>query len=182
MFFWPTSKPRPLAVACGMNCLPKMTGNRWAVRFAAFCSCGRTLGIYQKLNPRVSMERALLEVLHELGAIHPSRYRRLVLAIGEQPGRQPDVNNVPVWKQDQGELILFGQVIRTIEQPTKACNIVAILDAFERLKWAAVVPISEVRELPPFAGSDSVYKLNRGLKAIRFSMNGSGNGIRWKMI
>jgi hypothetical protein len=139
----------------------------------------RMLGIYNRIYPRLSLERAMLEVLRQVGWLTEARYERLIEAIGEDPDLPPSRGSRPVWDKETATLFLNGQAIRRVRQPKKAFRIVAILNAFEsrggpnHLKHDKL-GLGSGREL-----SDAVGTLNLGLEVLVFERDGRGEGVRW---
>jgi hypothetical protein len=150
----------------------KLLGGQFA---AAFCKHGRAIGLYRELSPRVSFERAMLEVLHELGLLPSPRFRRLVLAIGEQPDQPAEVGTRPRWDAETMTLSYRGEIVRKVSG--RASNMLPILNAFERLAWPGRIAISDVKGLAPHKFHQTVFDLNRGLKLIVFENNA---GIMWR--
>jgi hypothetical protein len=146
---------------------------------AAYLDCEGMVGMYAQLVPGLTFERALLEVMRKLGWLPEAKYDRLVQAIGEPIALPPSRGAQPHWDRSRATLSYGGQPIRQIRQPGRAVNIVAILEAFERLEWPTVVPLTEIAGLSPHKRHQTIYDLNEGLKGIRFGMNGSGDGIVW---
>jgi hypothetical protein len=135
---------------------------------------GGTVGIFRDLNPRVSVERAILEIVHELGLVLTVRYRQLVLAIGERPDQPPEIGTRPHWAT--GRLIYRGEVVR--EVAGRATNQIAVLNAFEHQAWPARISIEELEGFDPSKIRQTVYDLNCGLKGIYFVTR--QNGIEWR--
>jgi len=139
----------------------------------------RMLGIYNRIYPRLSLERAMLEALRQVGWVTEARYERLIEAIGEDPDLPPSRGSRPIWDKETATLFLNGQAIRHVRQPKKAFRIVAVLDAFERHGWPhhlshEMLRLNAGREL-----RDSVATLNKDLKLLVFGSDGTGKGVRW---
>jgi hypothetical protein len=137
------------------------------------------IGIYHRLYPRLSLERAMLEGLRQVGWLTESRYERLIEAIGEDPELPPSRGARPIWDRSTATLFVNGQIIRRIRQPKKAFRIVAILDAFEARGWPShlchdTLGLEAGREL-----RDAVATLNLGLKVLAFKPDGTGKGVIW---
>ena len=139
----------------------------------AFASCDRTVGMYRTLHPRVSLERAICEVLHELGMIPSPRYRRLVIAIGEAPDVPPEMGALPVWNAMTGELTLRGRLVRSVG--ADGTNLRAILDVLELLGWPKHVPFAKF-ELTEHEIRQAIYKLNRKATRLEFRTR---KGLVW---
>lgn len=85
------------------------------------------------------------------------------------------------WNKDTGTLSLGGRVVRRVSSVKKAKNIVAILDAFEEEAWPARVS-SPIRNPDPMVMRDAIRSLNKGLTGIVFEADGTGEGIRWRLL
>ena len=86
----------------------------------------------------------------------------------------------PSWKKDEATLFYKGVVIRSIRSISIAANVVKVLDAFEEEGW----PVRIDDPLDPSKNQQRLHecikRLNDKLEDIRFSADGTGQGIRWK--
>jgi hypothetical protein len=146
----------------------------------AFLNPELTIGMFRRLHPNVTQERALLEVLHDIGWIFPARYSRLVRTIGEKIDVVPTTDLWPKWDAVCGKLHYDGQVIRSIPRPKQACNIIAILDAFQQLGWPDRIDLGSLPGMTDHVCRQSLYILNKPMEAIHFRMDGQGRGILWE--
>jgi hypothetical protein len=146
-----------------------LLGNEFELAFRKFRGA---VGIYTELNPRVSRERAILEIAHELCLVLTQRYRRLVAVIGERPEEPPEIGTRPHWAD--GRLVYRGELIR--EVPPRATRLIAILDAFERRAWPTRIDVGDLGGFDSAKVRQAVYDLNQGLKAIEFE---SRMGVVW---
>jgi len=141
---------------------------------AAIRQWGGAVEIYRHVNSRVSRERAIIEVAHELGMMQAPQHARLVRAIGENLEVAPQFGARPHWN---GVTLTFqGETIREV-RAARASNIAVILDAFESLAWPERIDLSDVPDLSPWKVHQTVYDLNRGLKVIFFRVS---RGILWR--
>lgn len=110
-------------------------------------------------------------------------------ATGDSEGRnvaaatsQKDSRDKPQWNSETGKLSYCAQIIRTIKNLGIAKNIVRVLNAFEEEKW----PDRIDDPIPPREGTSPIHEtvksLNNGLTAIRFEADGTGKGIRWRVL
>ena len=127
----------------------------------------------------VSQPRAIIELACGIDLITYAKFRRLLLALGEE-GPTPDPPDRPVWDKQRCELRFHGRVIRKVRGLKAASNLVAILDAFQEQDW----PSHTFDPLPDGKDSqrlrETIRTLNQGLKVIQFAADGSGEGITWK--
>jgi hypothetical protein len=117
-----------------------------------------------------------VELGYEHGFLTEPDYRRLLQRIGEKEKRKRQAK-LPVWDREERELRFEGTVVRTIRSLAVAHNIVAILDAFEAYRWR--FRVDAPAELVDQALYDAVHTLNKGLKKMKFHVDGDGRQIRW---
>lgn len=127
---------------------------------------------------RISRDRAVLDLSHELELVSDQQYRRFLRKLKMADLHHPDR---PVWNDDRLELMLRGQVVRRIRSRSHARNVVRILDAFQDLDWPARIH----DPLPGGADDerlrDTVKSLNRGLVGLKFRADGTGCGVVWEL-
>jgi len=104
---------------------------------------------------------------------------RLVERLAQQMER------IPQWDCERHELLLSEMVVKQFKLP--APNQEAILMAFEEEKWAPKIddPIPPVADQDPKQRlRDTIKSLNRNQKnrLIRFTGDGSGEGVLWELI
>lgn len=132
------------------------------------------VGMWMK-SRHVSRSRAVAELAFEYGLLNEAGFRRLLLGLGEVEHAHSDPRLT--WKRDTGELRLNGHLVRRVEYPSRASNLVTVLDSFEELGWPDRI------DDPLPHGSDkqrlreTVRSLNQGLSEIRFRADGTGTGI-----
>lgn len=88
----------------------------------------------------------------------------------------------PHWDRETVTLHFRGQMVRRFRGRTTAKNQVAVLDAFEEEGWPSRIddplsPSSKGRRL-----REVVRKLNKGQTILRFSADGSSQGITWRAV
>lgn len=87
------------------------------------------------------------------------------------------------WNRELGELWLDGNLARKIAQPNRATQVVTILNVFEEEEWPERVD-------SPFPASEegkqtlreTLRSLNKGAKGIQFTADGTGEGIRYRIV
>jgi len=126
----------------------------------------------------VAPERAAIELGHSIGLIEDSTQDWLLREIGEGQAVPVD-SDVPVWNRALGELSFRGQVVRRIPSVSVAKNIVAILDRFQELGWPVLIDDPMPNAPDSQRKRETVLRLNKGLKRIRFHSAGTVIGIRW---
>lgn len=127
---------------------------------------------------RVSQARALVELGHDLELLTSQRYQRLLAEIGEADRTSSDV---PRWDRDRCELMLRGQIVRTLRSRSVARNLALILDTFEELKWPARIDDPLPGGANPQRLRESIRSLNSSLRGLRFRADGTGEGIIWEL-
>lgn len=125
---------------------------------------------------KVEQPRAIVELAYELGFIMEPAYRRLLQNVGERK-RKTRQSKLPVWDRDERTLRFENTKVRTIRSLKVARNVVAILDAFQDHRWYPKVDAPA--GLTGQALRDAVYRLNRGLKKLRFYVDGDSSQVRW---
>lgn len=139
----------------------------------------RAVGMYRRLYPSLSLERAMLEVTRQLGWIHQARYERLLDAVGEKIDLLPGRGARPRW--DGKSLFFNGQLVRKIRQPKKAFRVVQILDEFEKQGWTTTVEFQGLGVAERQRLREAVASLNDGLTGLAFQMDGTGAGVMWRV-
>lgn len=145
--------------------------------YEAWKDHGGTAGMWSAVRG-VSINRAIIDIAYELDWLDTPTRTSLLKALNEDA--PPAI--VPRWVKATGELWFGNAVIRRIGRPQQAKNIVLILDSFESDGWPRRI------DDPITAGGDSstrrraIESLNKGLKAIRFSCAGDGEGFCWEEI
>lgn len=124
--------------------------------------------------------RAVLELAHGIGFLTPQEFQRLLARIGEEGPPAGRTEARPMWDKELCELRLQGRVIKRVRGRKVAKNVCLVLDAFQEDNW----PHHVLDPLPGGPNSTRVHKtvesLNRGLEAIRFRADGSGEGFTWE--
>lgn len=128
---------------------------------------------------RVSRERAVLDLAHQVELLSDRQYHELLAHIGAVDRSSLDR---PSWNADRLELSLRGRVIRRIRSRTRGANIVRVLDVFEELKWPDRIDDPLRRGGDDERLRDTVKSLNRGLSGLRFRADGTGRGILWELV
>lgn len=129
-----------------------------------------------------SPARALMRICKEFAVLPPAEFHWLCGELGISDLTAPDAeaNLRPIWMKSLGELHFQDEIIRKFRSITLAKNSVGILDAFHEADWC--------RRIDNPLGCDSqglreaVRWLNEGLKRLRFEMDGTGVGVRWKIL
>lgn len=150
----------------------KRLGNRFE---KAYQLHGGTIGIWLHLR-KGTPQRAIVDVAHALNLLSDSDWRWLLRELTEPEAPLEGIE----WRKELGELRWNGEVIREVAVG-KAKNLVPILDAFQECGWP------ERLDDPLTAGDgqklrEAIKVLNQRLKRIRFYADGSGEGIRWKVL
>lgn len=99
------------------------------------------------------------------------------------PVRSPFGVTVPKWDRDRQELSVGQVLVKVFKVP--ALNQEAVLAAFEEEKWPARIddPLAPKEDQDPKRRlHDTINSLNRNQKSklLRFSGDGSGQGVRWE--
>ncbi|MGZ0172961.1 MAG: hypothetical protein ACKVHE_25785 [Planctomycetales bacterium] len=113
-------------------------------------------------------------------------FRHLEVGVKRQLENQSDesVNSStvaphkPCWNSDRSELSYRGVMIRHVRPIAKQVRL--LLDAFEEEGWPERLD-SPIRSGGKQKMREAVASLNRGLLAIRFRADGSGEGILWEV-
>jgi len=127
-----------------------------------------------------SYARAVLELARVVGILSIDRYGDMLKRIGESDEVSAEPEK-PAWNRDRCELLFRGKVVRQLRGLGVAKNVTRILDAFEEEHWPERIddPLPGGRNPQRLRGA--LATLNRGLNAIRFRTDGSGEGIRWEV-
>lgn len=132
-----------------------------------------TIGMWMRAKT-VSWSRALIELSKALGWLNASDRDWLLRETGECV----QAPSLPAWNSATGELILDGQLVRSVA--VRALNIRPILDAFQEEAWPPRID----DPLPGGADAKRLHRaletLNEGLTRIRFSSDGAGLGVIWR--
>jgi hypothetical protein len=134
----------------------------------------------------VSQYRATIELAHALNFLTDLDRDWLLRETGEFSGEPAPETSThflrPCWDRDNYVLYLGSEVIRRIKRPNAAVNIIAILDAFEEDEWPRRVDDPLRGGADPVRLAATVRSLNNGLSRIRFSKDGSGEGVTWSVL
>ena len=144
---------------------------------------GRTVGQWMEVK-QVSQPRAIVELALGLGFTDEPTANWLLRELGEaEIGKEAaKIPDRPVWDKETRQLMFGGQLARRVQNPNKAHNIVAVLDALQEEGWPPRI------DDPLPHGADrqrlnaTVEMLNNGLELIRFSADGTGEGIAWQVV
>jgi hypothetical protein len=127
---------------------------------------------------KTSLERALIELAHDLDLLSSGSYKVLRCSINEPMDERSD--DLPVWNASAGELSLGGEVIRDVSKQAK--NLRKILNVFQDDEWKHQID----NPLPGGANSQklrqTVYDLNRGLSGIKFSSAHGAKRVEWQWV
>lgn len=90
-----------------------------------------------------------------------------------------EARDKPHWNGDTGELTIGGKLAKTIRYLRQAKNVVRILTEFTECDWPERIddPLPGGRDTERL--KNTLDSLNRNLSLIRFSGDGTGEGIRW---
>jgi hypothetical protein len=125
-----------------------------------------------------SLERAVIELAHDLDLLGSGSYKVLCRSINEPMDERMD--DLPDWDASAGKLSLGGEVIRPVSPQAK--NVRKILNAFQEDHWKSRID----NPLPGGANSrtlrETVRTLNEGLSGIKFFSDGSATGVRWQRV
>jgi hypothetical protein len=125
-----------------------------------------------------SLERAVIELAHDLDLLGSGSYRVLCRSIGEPMDKRMD--DLPDWDASAGELSLGGEVIRHVSPQAK--NVRKILNVFQEDHWKNHID----NPLPGGALSstlrETVRTLNKGLSGIKFFCAGDAKGVQWQRV
>jgi hypothetical protein len=125
-----------------------------------------------------SLERAVIELAHNLDLLASGSYKVLRRSISEPVDER--IDDLPVWDASAGKLSLGGAVIRPVAQRAK--NVRKILNAFQEDQWKHHID----NPLPGGAKSrtlrETVRTLNERLSGIEFFCDGRAKGIRWERV
>lgn len=135
--------------------------------------------VYMQLHD-LSQFRATLELAEGLNHITNKDYFWLLGETGEaiDGGEQP--SQKPQWDSATSTLRLGNDTIRKVKRPNGATNIIAILNAFESSGWPQRIedPLPGISDFMRLASA--VRSLNKSLRRIRFSKDGTGEGVIWR--
>jgi hypothetical protein len=129
----------------------------------------------------VSEVQAIPELTCLLGRCSTTRRDLLLRHLDGLPNRNDDSSR-PRWSLVDRQLTLNGRPIRTVSGPTRATNVVPVLEAFQNEQWPARI------DDPLPGGPDqqrlhaTIRSLNTGLSGIRFSSDGTGRGYAWRRL
>jgi hypothetical protein len=107
------------------------------------------------------------------------KYLKALAATAEPDGdpAKTDIN----WDRDRGELRVDGHLARRVTRLNQAKNVVKVLDTFQELGWPEHIdspfPPSEDDKL-----RETIRSLNSNANRVEFEADGTGEGIRYKLI
>lgn len=138
------------------------------------------VGTYCYLK-QCSINTAIIEIARDLGLTSQINYQRLLNEINELPTNRVCTIERPSWHREVRELMWGEQVIRKVARFNQQNQVVMVFDAFEQQGWCnriddPIVPRDAVRL------NETIRTLNNKLLVIRFSSDGSGSGIRWRVV
>lgn len=135
------------------------------------------VGMWMKAR-KVPQPRAIIELAYELNLLSEADHRRLLAAVGEK--ESTPATQRPSWDHGTGKLHYGGKLARQVQNPGRATNIVAILDAFEEQGWPARIddPLPDGGDKQRLR--EAIRTLNQGLSRLRFRADGTGSGICWE--
>lgn len=135
------------------------------------------VGMWMKAR-NVPQATAILELAYEFNFLSDADRRRLLAALGEK--ESTPAAQRPRWDRDTGKLHYGGKLARQVQNPGRATNIVAILDAFEEQGWPARIddPLPDGGDKQRLR--EAIRTLNQGLSRLRFRADGTGSGICWE--
>jgi len=136
-------------------------------------SDGGAVGIWTRAKS-IRVEHAVIELSRKFG-LPDATYHWLRREMGSPV--EDHTPRVPGWDSESSVLRLDDKVIRRISR--RARNMIAILNTFEECGWPPRVdnPLSGPSDSTRLA--DAVRRLNSGLDQIRFSRDGTGEGVTW---
>ena len=154
----------------------KRLGGRFELAYQRY---GGTAGIWLHLRGGTP-QQTIVDSAHALNLLSDTDWRWLLRELDESRRSTDSIAELE-WRSDLGELRLNGEVVRQVRIGV-AKNLIAILDAFQECAWPEQMddplpPTTDVNRL-----RDTVKVLNRGLQRIRFFADGTGEGIRWKVL
>ena len=137
-----------------------------------------TAGMWMELRG-VSVERAIIEVAHELSFLTESNARWLLREIGEDSPTPPPTPEHPNWHRESGELRSGAQVIRRVRVMASPSNIQLILNAFQAAGWPSRIddPLPDGPDQQRL--HQAILSLNEGLDSIRFHVQEGGQAVTW---
>lgn len=124
--------------------------------------------------------RATIELAEQLNFLSASDSLWLLRETGSLEDAPSAVSRAPAWDRESYVLRLENVAIRTIKLPTKATNIVRILDSFEARGWPRRIEDPLPNGPDPIRLAAALRSLNQGLQQISFHKDGTGEGIRWQ--
>lgn len=141
---------------------------------------GGVIGMWRRLYD-VDENRALVEVARLIGGLGTADYEWACRELGMSSNNASAACMTrPSWNRDALELSFEGEVVRRIERPDRAVNLIRLLNAFEEDGWPSRID----DPLPFTTDTQRIHKmvnsLNRGLTRISFHADGTCEGIRWQ--
>jgi hypothetical protein len=143
---------------------------------------GKTVGMWVKLHGG-SGERALIEIALALNKTNETQANWLLRELGEAElgGDRHLGQPVPHWDRAALEIRYQGNVIRRFGRKSRPKNIIHVLDVFQEEHWPSHID-------DPLPGGPNkkrlrktVANLNKGLRVIKFHVDGTGEGITWSL-
>lgn len=98
---------------------------------------------------------------------------------------QPSPPSAPsiAWNRELGELTIDGQLARRIARPKQAKNVTKILEAFQEDGWPVRIDSPfEADEAGRTRLRETGSQLNVQLTGIKFEADGTGEGVRYRLI
>lgn len=137
---------------------------------------GGSTGIWVTLHGG-SVERAIVDVAHEMGLIAAAKHRRLLRFLNEQVEATPQ-GDKPSWDAASGKLFLDGEIARRLRRLRSPTNVEQILNAFQQAGWPAEV------ENPLGGDAQTLHQalrsLHQGLRGLRFHSHQGGEFVSWE--
>jgi hypothetical protein len=144
---------------------------------------GGPFQMWRKVH-RVDELRALVEVGRRIGGLSRADYgwvcNEFDLATNDSSSSSSSTSPLrPNWNRNEMTLLWAGEVIRRIQRPNRARNLLLVLDAFQDLAWPARIndPLPGPKDAQRL--HKTIQSLNRNLLRIRFHSDGGGAGISW---
>lgn len=148
----------------------------WADLKVEYFTHGKPVAVWAAANQK-SLEWAVIDLAH-LHGMPELEYRSL----SKQLDLSLPPHGCPVWKKEVGELRLGGEVIRRIVSPSRATNIVMVLDAFQQQNWKQRIKFPPSLKGKSDTMGQTTKSLNTGLTRIRFERDGTSQGIKWSFV
>lgn len=145
-----------------------------------------TIDLWHIARGTPTLNHCIVEVAYVAGLINGSRRDSLLDALDARTpadeAAAPQSRTVPHWDDEARELRFLGKVVRVVQRPKQAHNIVGILRAFEAAGWPPRINDPHGRKSNDDTRRRDVSNLNQGLDTslLKFACDGNGTGFLWK--